>query len=70
MTAPEPRRGLRFVHARQRVAVPGVPVREWPYCECEVTRVTRTTVYIRNEEGARTCVDRDRFPAVVREVLP
>lgn len=65
----EPKRGMRFLHAKQRVRVDRKPVREWPHMECEVTKVTATAVYFRNTTGFRSVVSRDRFAEAVREVL-
>lgn len=64
-----PRRGLRFEHARQRVAVPGVKVGDCPHAVCEVTRVTAYSVYFRNHTGFKSVVDRDRFPEIVLRVV-
>lgn len=64
-----PRRGLVFLHARQIVATPGVPCREWPPERCEVTKVARDIVYFRNSTGMLCSVALEKFPESVREVV-
>lgn len=65
----EPKRGMRFLHARQLVKTPGVPVSQWPRETCEVTRVTATSIYFRNSTGFKSVVARDKFQDAVSEVL-
>ncbi len=61
--------GDRFVHARQLRKVAEVPVRQWPRSVCTVTRVTKTAVYYRTEEGAKLTVGWDRLAEFVGEWL-
>lgn len=67
--AVEPRPGMRFLHARQLQEVRGVPVKEWPPEECEVTRVAQGTVYYRNSTGFLTKTPIEQFSSIVKEVL-
>lgn len=59
------RRGVRFRHATQitRTSSAKNPAPE----SCGDTRVTKDVVYDRNSTGFRSCIERDRFPEVVRE---
>jgi hypothetical protein len=63
-----PKRGMRFLHARQIAKDSSArnPVPE----ECEVTRVTAGAVYYRNSTGFRTYAVPARFPEIVKEWLP
>lgn len=67
MTADRPRRGMRFLHARQitRDSTAANPVPE----ECVVTAVRQGVVYYRNSTGFRLRVRIDDFPTSVKQVL-
>lgn len=64
---PLPKRGMRFLHARQitRTSSAANPVPE----ECEVTAVRQGSVYFRNSTGFRSYVSAESFPSIVKEVL-
>lgn len=58
----QPKRGLRFLHARQITA-------DREPMPCTVTRVTRHAVYFRNATGFLSYVARDRFGEAVRAIV-
>lgn len=64
--APKP--GRRFLHTRQ---ITKDSTARNPQPEpCEITRVTQHTVWFRNSTGYRSCIDRSRFPTIVKEWIP
>ncbi len=60
-----PRRGVRFLHAAQITRTS--PAKNPAPGTCEDTPVAKDVADDRNCTGFRSCIERDRFPEVVRE---
>jgi hypothetical protein len=60
--------GFRFRHLRQ--ITKSCSVENPVYEPCRVTRTNSYAVWYQNSTGFKSVVDRDKFPHLVREILP